>query len=147
LLLRAARTQRCAGELARATGVGQKARTFSPWSHIVALLYAQLTHAIGLNDVCDALRLHSGPLSALRGATAPTRNNLPYANKHRVAVATKGVAQGLNVVDLLDLVQDENVGIDFCGEVVEFQVGDGAIKEADIPSGGHDLIGSCARVE
>jgi len=71
--------------LARATGVDQKARTFSPWSHVVALLYAQLTHAIGLNDVCDALRLHSGPLSALRGATAPTRNNLSHANKHRDA--------------------------------------------------------------
>ena len=71
--------------LARATGVDQKARTFSPWSHMVALLYAQLTHAIGLNDVCDALRLHSGPLSALRGATAPTRNNLSHANKHRDA--------------------------------------------------------------
>ena len=71
--------------LARATKVDQKARTFSPWSHIVALLYAQLTHAIGLNDVCDALRLHSGPLSALRGATAPTRNNLSHANKHRDA--------------------------------------------------------------
>ena len=71
--------------LARATGVDQKARTFSPWSHMVALLYAQLTHAIGLNDVCDALRLLSGPLSALRGATAPTRNNLSHANKHRDA--------------------------------------------------------------
>jgi hypothetical protein len=71
--------------LARATGVDQKARTFSPWSHVVALLYAQLTHAIGLNDVCDALRLHSGPLSALRGATPPTRNNLSHANKHRDA--------------------------------------------------------------
>jgi hypothetical protein len=40
------------------------------------MLFAQLTHAIGLSDVCDALRLHSGPLSALRGATAPSRNNL-----------------------------------------------------------------------
>ena len=72
-------------KLARATKVDEKARTFSPWSHIVALLYAQLTHAIGLNDVCDALRLHSGPLSALRGATPPTRNNLSHANKHRDA--------------------------------------------------------------
>lgn len=71
--------------LAHATGVDQKARTFSPWSHVVALLYAQLTHAIGLNDVCDALRLYSGPLSALRGATAPTRNNLSHANKQRDA--------------------------------------------------------------
>src|SRR6516165_4214372 len=46
---------------------------------------AQLTHAIGLNDVCNALRLHSGPLSALRGATAPSRNNLSHANKRRDA--------------------------------------------------------------
>src|SRR3981081_3932297 len=61
------------------------ARTFSAWSHVVSMLFAQLTHAIGLNDVCDALRLHSGPLSALRGATAPSRNNLSHANKRRDA--------------------------------------------------------------
>jgi len=72
-------------KLAAATMVDEKARTFSPWSHIVALLYAQLTHAIGLNDVCDALGLHSGPRSALRGATPPSRNNLSHANKHRDA--------------------------------------------------------------
>jgi hypothetical protein len=29
------------------------------------MLFAQLTHAIGLNDVCDALRLHSGPAFGL----------------------------------------------------------------------------------
>jgi hypothetical protein len=46
------------------------------WNHIVALLYAQLTRAIGLNDVCDALRLHLGPLSALRGATPPRAGEL-----------------------------------------------------------------------
>jgi Transposase DDE domain len=51
----------------------------------VSMLFAQLTHAIGLNDVCDALRMHSGPLSALRGATPPSRNNLSHANKHRDA--------------------------------------------------------------
>jgi hypothetical protein len=45
------------------------------------MVFAQLTHAIGLNDVCDALRLHSDPLSALRRATAPSRNNLSHANK------------------------------------------------------------------
>jgi DDE family transposase/uncharacterized protein DUF4372 len=71
--------------LARETGVDQQARTFRPWSHVVSLLFAQLTHALGLNDVCDALRLHSGPLSALRGATAPSRNNLSHANKIRDA--------------------------------------------------------------
>lgn len=72
-------------KLARASGVQDKARTFSPWSHLVALMYAQLTHSIGLNDVCDALGLHSGPLSSLRGATPPHRNTLSHANKVRPA--------------------------------------------------------------
>lgn len=70
-------------KLARDTGVEQKARTFKPWSHVVSLLYAQLTHALGLNDVCDALRLHSGPLSAIRGATPPSKNALSHANRER----------------------------------------------------------------
>jgi len=77
--------------LAREKGVEKKARTFSPWSHVVSLLFSQLSHAIGLNDVCDALGLHSGPLSAIRGATPPSRNNLSYANKHRDA----GLAEAL----------------------------------------------------
>ena len=72
-------------KLAKETKVDKKARTFTPWSHVVSLLYAQLTHSIGLNDVCDALDLHSGPLSSLRGATPPTRNNLSHANKVRSA--------------------------------------------------------------
>lgn len=72
-------------KLARDYGVDQKARTFSPWSHVVSLCYAQLTHSIGLNDVCDALQVHSGALSAIRGATPPTRNNLSHANKVRDA--------------------------------------------------------------
>lgn len=72
-------------QLARATGVAPMARTFSPWSHVVALLYAQLTHAIGLNDVCDSLRLFAGKLLPIRGATPPSRNNLSNANKGRPA--------------------------------------------------------------
>ena len=72
-------------KLARETGVEDQVRTFSAWSHVVSLLYAQLTHSIGLNDVCDALGLHSGPLSSLRGATPPSRNNLSHANKVRPA--------------------------------------------------------------
>jgi hypothetical protein len=70
-------------KLARDTGVDEHARTFSPWSQVVSLLYAQLTHALGLNDVCDALHLHSGPLSALRGATSPRKNTFSYANRTR----------------------------------------------------------------
>jgi IS4 transposase len=70
-------------KLARETGVVEQARTYDEWSHIVTLSYAQLTHSIGLNDVCDALQLNSGPLSAIRGATPPSRNNLSHANKVR----------------------------------------------------------------
>ena len=72
-------------KIARETRVAARARTFSPWSHVVALMYAQLTHSIGLNDVCDALRLQSGPRSSIRGATPPTRNNLSHADKVRPA--------------------------------------------------------------
>jgi Transposase DDE domain/Domain of unknown function (DUF4372) len=70
-------------KLARQHRVDEKARSFSPWSQVVALLYSQFTHAVGLNDVCDALHLHSGPLSAIRGATPPSRNGLSHANRHR----------------------------------------------------------------
>jgi hypothetical protein len=72
-------------KLAKETGVEKKVRTFSGWSHVVSLIYAQLTHSIGLNDVCDSLELHSGPLSSLRGATPPSRNNLSHANQVRSA--------------------------------------------------------------
>jgi len=65
--------------------VDEQARTFDEWSHIVSLCYAQVTHSIGLNDVCDALQLNSGPRSAIRGATPPSRNNLSHANKVRTA--------------------------------------------------------------
>ena len=71
--------------LARKHGVDKKARSFTPWSHVVSMLYAQLTHSIGLNDVCDALGHHRGALSSIRGAEAPSRSGLSYANKHRDA--------------------------------------------------------------
>ena len=72
-------------KLAQRTGVDKKARTFTPWSHVVTMLFAQLTHAISLNDVCDALKLHSGPLSAIRGASGPSPNALSHANQVRDA--------------------------------------------------------------
>jgi hypothetical protein len=70
-------------QLARETGVEDDARTYTPWSHVLTLLFAQLTHSLGLNDVCDALALPSGPFSAIRGATAPKRNPLSHANRKR----------------------------------------------------------------
>jgi hypothetical protein len=72
-------------KIMRELGAEALCRTFSAWSHTVSLIFAQLTGALGLNDVCDSLRLHSGPLSAVRGATPPSRNNLSHANKRRPA--------------------------------------------------------------
>jgi hypothetical protein len=72
-------------KLARITGADKKARDFSNWSHVVSLLNAQVSHSIGLNDVCDSLRLHEGPLAAIGGATPPSRNGLSHANKVRPA--------------------------------------------------------------
>ncbi|HPH72714.1 MAG TPA: TraB/GumN family protein, partial [Paludibacteraceae bacterium] len=37
--------------LARKHGVDKKARDFSPWSHVVSLIHAQLAHSLSLNDV------------------------------------------------------------------------------------------------
>jgi hypothetical protein len=81
-------------KLARETGVDKKARSFSPWSHLLSLIYAHVTHAIGLNDVCDGLRLHSGLLVTLRGATSPSRNNLSHANKERDASLAEKIFTG-----------------------------------------------------
>lgn len=62
-----------------------QARTFSHWSQVVALIFAKITHAFGLNDLADALHVHSGPLSTARGARAPSRNALSHANRERPA--------------------------------------------------------------
>jgi len=75
--------QHLVSKIASATGAEDKARTFKPWSHVVSLVYAQLAHSIGLNDLCDSLQLHSGPLSSIRGAVAPSRNGLSHANRQR----------------------------------------------------------------
>jgi hypothetical protein len=67
-----------------ATGVEAKARTFSVVSHLSAMLFAQLSHAMGLNDVCDWLGLKSGVLARF-GVTPPSKNGLSHANKERSA--------------------------------------------------------------
>lgn len=70
-------------KLARETGVDLKERTFSCWSHVVAMIYAQISQAWSLNDVCDALRLHITSLFGIRAARPPARNTLSHANKVR----------------------------------------------------------------
>ena len=77
--------QHMVSKIARDTGAEEMSRTFSPWSHVVSLGYAQLTHSIGLNDLCDSLQLHSGPLSGIRGATPPSRNGLSKASQRSLS--------------------------------------------------------------
>ena len=52
-------------KLARSFGVDKKARSFSPWSHVVAMLHVQIAHSLSLNDVADTLRNHSGVLTTI----------------------------------------------------------------------------------
>ena len=71
--------------LAKKHGVDDQSRTYTPWSHVVTMLYAHFAHALGLNDVCDALGMNAAALSSIRGAVPPSRNNLSHANRIRNA--------------------------------------------------------------
>ncbi len=68
-------------KLARKHGI--QSRSITPWSHTVSMLFAQFTHAIGLNDVVDALRANQAAMASIRGAEPPSRNGLSHANKTR----------------------------------------------------------------
>lgn len=70
-------------KIARKYDVDKRSRTFLPWSHVVAMVFAQLSHALSLNDLCDTLRNHAGALATLRNATPPSRNGLSHANTVR----------------------------------------------------------------
>lgn len=72
-------------KLARKYGVDKKARDFTPWSHVVAMLHAQLAHSLSLNDIADTMRNHAGALATIRRASPPSRNGLSHANKVRNA--------------------------------------------------------------
>lgn len=60
-------------------------RAFSATSHVVAMIFAQLSHALSLNDICDGLRFHKGYLVQIRDCVPPSRNGLAHANATRDA--------------------------------------------------------------
>lgn len=64
----------------------KRARSFDYWSQVVALVYGKMGHVFGPSDLCVALQLYSGPLSAIRGAAPPHRNSLLHANRERPSV-------------------------------------------------------------
>ena len=90
-------------KLARAFGTDKKARSFSPWSHIVALLHVQLAHSLSLNDISDTLRNHAGALATIRGASPPSRNGFSHANR----VRDPNMAQAL-FWDVLSHIQNQH---------------------------------------
>jgi len=51
----------------------------------VAMVYAQLSRAMSLNDVCDGLAISENALKEIRGAEVPSRNGLSHCNRHRDA--------------------------------------------------------------
>ena len=60
-----------------------KSRSFTPWSHLLALIYQQLSKTESLNGVCDAARIHESQWSQLRDAQCPRRNTFSNANRRR----------------------------------------------------------------
>ena len=60
-------------------------RSFSATSHVIAMIFAQLSHALSLNDICDCLRFHKGYLAQIRDSVPPSRNGLAHANATRDA--------------------------------------------------------------
>lgn len=71
--------------IAKETGVEEKSRSFTVVSHLATMLFAQFSRAMGLNDVCDWLRLKA-PVLARFAVTPPSRNGLSNANKERDAL-------------------------------------------------------------
>jgi hypothetical protein len=72
-------------KLAREHGVEDRSRAITPWSHVTAQMFTQVSHALSLNDVCDTLHNHDGVLTTIRRAAAPSRNGFSHANRTRNA--------------------------------------------------------------
>ena len=49
------------------------------------MIFARLSHALSLNDICDCLRFHKGYLAQIRDCVPPSRNGLAHANATRNA--------------------------------------------------------------
>ena len=59
------------------------ARKFSGTSHVFSLLFGHASHALSLNDICDALSVHGAEFLRIRDAAPPKRNTFSNANRTR----------------------------------------------------------------
>ena len=76
-------------KLARQHGI--ESRSFTPWSHVVSMLYAHLAGATSLNDICDGLAINAEALKEIRGASVPSRNGLSHSNRERDAAMAESL--------------------------------------------------------
>ena len=76
-------------KIAHDFGINQQSRVFNPTSIVFALVFGQLTHAFGLNAICDTLRNHCGLVSKIRDCVPPSRDGLSHANRNRAAGMTE----------------------------------------------------------
>ncbi|MGH8018080.1 MAG: DUF4372 domain-containing protein [Opitutaceae bacterium] len=67
-------------KLARESGADEKSRTFTPWSHVVAMIYAQISHALSLALV-DAARAHDNKCARDRGRDRDRRRESGRARR------------------------------------------------------------------
>ena len=63
-------------------------RTFSPKSHVAAMLYCQVSKTESLNSICDVARANDALWRSM-DVTPPMRNTLSNANAHRPSDRTK----------------------------------------------------------
>ena len=58
-------------------------RSFTPWSHLLALIFQQITKTESLNGVCDTAKAFGKEWTRMRGAQIPHRNTFSNANRKR----------------------------------------------------------------
>jgi len=58
-------------------------RGFEETDHVLSLIYGHASHALSLNEICDALSVHESEFLRIRGATPPKRNTFSNANRTR----------------------------------------------------------------
>lgn len=63
----------------------RRAKGFTCWSQLVAMLFCHMAHADSLREICGGLACCQGKLRHLGIGKAPNKSTLSYANQHRPA--------------------------------------------------------------
>lgn len=63
----------------------KRAKGFTCWTQLVAMLFCHMAHADSLREICSGLACCQGKLKHLGIGKAPNKSTLSYANQHRPA--------------------------------------------------------------